>query len=217
MYLPEHFAEHDPAELRRLIAEYPLGTLVTLGAEGLSANHLPFELAAGAGPHGALLGHVARGNRVWQDFSGEHEALVIFQGPSAYVSPNWYPTKAETHRQAPTYNYAVVHAHGRLIIHDDEKWLRGLLGRLTKRMESPQPRPWKMGDAPQDYLQQLLGGIVGIEIEVSRLVGKWKVSQNRLPVDRNGAAEGLRATGEPEAVAMADLIVKTAERTGSPR
>ena len=217
MYLPEHFAEHDPAELRRLIAEYPLGTLVTLGAEGLSANHLPFELAAGAGPHGALLGHVARGNRVWQDFSGEHEALVIFQGPSAYVSPNWYPTKAETHRHAPTYNYAVVHAHGRLIIHDDEKWLRGLLGRLTERMEAPQPNPWKMGDAPQDYLQQLLGGIVGIEIEVSRLVGKWKVSQNRLPVDRNGAAAGLRATGEPEAVAMADLIVKTAERTGSPR
>ncbi len=217
MYLPEHFAEHDPAELRRLIAEYPLGTLVTLGAEGLSANHLPFELAAGAGPHGALLGHVARGNRVWQDFSGEHEALVIFQGPSAYVSPNWYPTKAETHRHAPTYNYAVVHAHGRLISHDDEKWLRGLLGRLTERMEAPQPNPWKMGDAPQDYLQQLLGGIVGIEIEVSRLVGKWKVSQNRLPVDRNGAAAGLRATGEPEAVAMADLIVKTAERTGSPR
>ena len=217
MYLPEHFAEHDPAKLRRLIAEYPLGTLVTLGAEGLSANHLPFELAAGAGPHGALLGHVARGNRVWQDFSGEHEALVIFQGPSAYVSPNWYPTKAETHRHAPTYNYAVVHAHGRLIIHDDEKWLRGLLGRLTERMEAPQPNPWKMGDAPQDYLQQLLGGIVGIEIEVSRLVGKWKVSQNRLPVDRNGAAAGLRATGEPEAVAMADLIVKTAERTGSPR
>jgi len=217
MYLPEHFAEHDPAELRRLIAEYPLGTLVTLATEGLSANHLPFELAAGAGPHGALLGHVARGNRVWQDFSGEHEALVIFQGPSAYVSPNWYPTKAETHRHAPTYNYAVVHAHGRLIIHDDEKWLRGLLGRLTKRMEAPQPKPWKLGDAPQDYMQQLLGGIVGIEIEVSRLAGKWKVSQNRLPVDRNGAADGLRATGEPEAVAMADLIVKTAERTGSPR
>jgi transcriptional regulator len=111
----------------------------------------------------------------------------------------------------------VVHAYGRLVIHDDEKWLLGFLGRLTKRIEAPQPKPWKMGDAPRDYLQQLLGGIVGIEIELSRLVGKWKVSQNRLPVDRDGAAEGLRATGEPEAVALADLIVTTAARTGLPR
>lgn len=217
MYLPEHFAEHDPAELRRLIAEYPLGTLVTIGSEGLSANHLPFLWSEGTGGEGVLLGHVARGNRVWHDFSAEQEALVIFQGPSAYVSPNWYPTKAETHRQVPTYNYATVHAYGPLIIHDDEKWLRGFLGRLTKRMEAPQPQPWKMGDAPQDYLQQLLGGIVGIEIPISRLVGKWKVNQNRLPVDRDGAAAGLRASGEPEAVAMADLIVATATRNGLPR
>ncbi len=217
MYVPEHFAEHDPDQLRRLIVEHPLGTLVTLGSEGLSANHLPFELATGTGRDGALLGHVARGNRAWQDFSAEHEALVIFQGPSAYVSPNWYPTKAETHRHAPTYNYAVVHVYGRLVIHDDERWLRGFLGRLTKRMEAPQPQPWTMGDAPRDYLQHLLGGIVGIEIAITRLVGKWKVSQNRLPVDRDGAAAGLRATGEPEAMALADLVVDAATRTGQPR
>jgi transcriptional regulator len=216
MYLPEHFAEHDPAALHGLIAEHPLGTLVTLGADGLTANHLPFLLAADKGEHGALLTHVARGNRVWQDYSADHETLVIFQGPSAYVSPNWYPTKVETHRQVPTYNYAVVHAHGRLVIHDDEKWLRGFLGRLTKRMEAPQPKPWKMGDAPQDYLRQMLGGIVGIEIPISHIVGKWKVSQNRLPVDRDGAVEGLRTTGEPEAVAMADLIVSTTSRTSLP-
>lgn len=212
MYLPEHFAEHDRGELRRLIAEYPLGTLVTLGAEGLSANHLPFLLAADEGEHGTLLTHVARGNRVWQDFSAEQEALVIFQGPSAYISPNWYPTKAESHRQVPTYNYAVVHAHGPLVIHDDEKWLRGFLGRLTKRMEAGQPKPWKMGDAPQEYLRQMLGGIVGIEIPITRMVGKWKVSQNRLPIDREGAVAGLRATGDPEAMAMADLIADTAAR-----
>ncbi len=216
MYLPEHFAEHDPAALHGLIAEHPLGTLVTLGADGLTANHLPFLLAADVGQHGALLTHVARGNRVWHDFPPDHEALVIFQGPSAYDSPNWNPTKAETHRQVPTYNYAVVHAHGRLVIHDDEKWLRGFLGRLTKRMEGAQPRPWKMGDAPQDYLRQMLGGVVGIEIPISRIVGKWKVSQNRLPVDRAGAAAGLRATGEPEAVAMADLIADTASRAKLP-
>ena len=216
MYLPEHFAEHDPAVLHGLIAAHPLGTLVTLGADGLTANHLPFMLAPDVGEHGALLTHVARGNRVWEDFSAEHEALVIFQGPSAYISPNWYPTKAETHRQVPTYNYATVHAHGPLVIHDDERWLRGFLGRLTKKMEADQSKPWKMGDAPQDYLRQMLEGIVGIEIPLSRIVGKWKVSQNRLPVDRAGAVAGLRATGEPEAVAMADLIVGTASRAGLP-
>jgi transcriptional regulator len=217
MYLPEHFAEHDRAVLHRLIAEHPLGTLVTLGSDGLSANHLPFSLAPDAGEHGALLTHVARGNLAWHDFDPEYEALVIFQGPSAYISPNWYPTKAETGRHVPTYNYAVVHAHGRLVIHDDEKWLRGFLGRLTKRMEATQPTPWKMGDAPPDYLRQQLGGIVGIEIAISRLVGKWKVSQNRLPIDRAGAATGLRATGGAEAGAMADLVADTAARTGRSR
>ena len=217
MYLPEHFAEHDPAELRRLIAEHPLGTLVTLGPDGLTANHIPFLHADGAGEHGTLLGHVARGNHVWQDGSADHDALVIFGGPSAYISPNWYPTKQEAHRAVPTYNYAVVHPHGRLIVHDDEKWLRGFLGRLTKRMEAAQPRPWKMGDAPQDYLRQMLGGIVGIEIALTRLVGKWKVSQNRLPLDRAGAADGLRATDTPAARAMADLIAATAARSGQSR
>ncbi len=217
MYLPEQFTENDTATLHDLIAAFPLGTLVTFGADGLNANHLPFLLADDAGERGALLGHVARANRVWQDFSTEHEALVIFQGPSAYVSPNWYPTKAETHRHVPTYNYAVVHAYGPLVIHDDEKWLRGFVGRLTKRMEAAQPRPWKMGDAPQDFLRQMLGEIVGIEIPISRIVGKWKVSQNRLPIDREGAANGLRTTGAPEAVAMADLIASTVKRTDLPK
>ncbi len=145
-------------------------------------------------------------------FSADHEALVIFQGPSAYISPNWYPTKAETHRQVPTYNYVVVHAYGRLTVHDDERWLRALLGRLTKKMEAPLPKPWKMGDAPQDYLQGMIANIVGVEIAVTRLVGKWKVSQNRLPVEQQGAASGLRATGDAEAAAIAERIVETAAR-----
>lgn len=215
MYLPEHFAEHDPAALHGLIAEHPLGTLVTLGSEGLTANHVPFLLDAAAGERGILLTHVARGNAVWHDFDADQGALVIFGGPSAYISPNWYPTKAETHRQVPTHNYATVHAHGPLIVHDDAKWLRGFLGRLTKRMEAGQPRPWKMGDAPQDYLAQMLEGIVGLEIPIAQLVGKWKVSQNRLPVDREGAIAGLRATGTPGDAAMADLIAATAGRASS--
>lgn len=212
MYVPEHFAEDNPAELHRLIADFPLGTLITIGADGLSANHLPFELHAELGPQGTLRSHVARTNAVWRDFSAAHETLVLFQGPSAYISPNWYPTKADTHRQVPTYNYVVVHAYGQLVVHDDERWLRALLGRLTRKMEAAQSQPWKMGDAPQDFLHELLGNIVGIEIAVTRLVGKWKVSQNRLPIDRQGAASGLRATGDREALAMADRILDTAAR-----
>jgi transcriptional regulator len=209
MYLPAHFAEERDETIGHLIADYPLGTLVTLGSEGLSANHLPFLLDSEAGPHGTLRGHVARGNVVWHDHAPEPEALVIFQGPQAYISPNWYPTKQDEHRVVPTYNYAVVHAYGELVIHDDEKWLRAFLGRLTKRMESPQPQPWKMGDAPQDYLATMVQGIVGIEIVLSRLVGKWKVSQNRLPVDREGAAAGLRTAAGAEQAAMAALIAGT--------
>ena len=206
MYLPAHFAEGRDETLQRLIADYPLGTLITLGAEGLSANHIPFLFDADAGPRGTLRGHVARGNTAWHDHAPDRDVLVIFGGPQAYISPNWYPTKGETHRVVPTYNYAVVHAYGTLVARDDEKWLRGFLGRLTKTMEAPQAQPWKMGDAPQGYLREMLGGIVGVEVVVSRLIGKWKVSQNRTAADRAGAAKGLRAAGGEERAAMAALI-----------
>lgn len=216
MYIPEHFAEHDQEQLRRLIADHPLGILITLGADGLEANHLPFEMAVRNGELGALQGHVARANTAWQTSPPDQEALVIFQGPSAYISPTWYPSKAETHRQVPTYNYVVAHVYGRLVVHHDEKWLRGVIGRLTRSFERAQPTPWKMGDAPADFLHEMLGKVVGIEIIITRMVGKWKVSQNRLPADQAGAMAGLRATGEPEAAAMADLIQATAERGRAP-
>ena len=206
MYLPAHFAQECDETLQRLIADNPLGTLITIGADGLEANHIPFLFDADAGPRGTLRGHVARGNTAWHDHAPDQEVLVIFGGPQAYISPNWYPTKGETHRVVPTYNYAVVHAHGTLVARDDERWLRAFLGRLTKTMEAPQARSWKMGDAPQDFLREMLVGIVGIEIIVSRLVGKWKVSQNRADVDRAGAADGLRVAGGDERAAMAALI-----------
>lgn len=212
MYLPVWFAEEDPDAIRRLIRDHPLGTLVTLGADGLNANHLPFLHTEGPGPHGSLRGHVARNNAVWRDADPDREALVIFQGPSAYISPNWYPSKGESHRVVPTYNYAVVHAHGRLQVHDDERWLRAFLGRLTNAMEASQPKAWKMGDAPQDYLREMLGNVVGIEIAVTRLTGKWKASQNRLPIDRDGAATGLVGTGHPEDAAMAETMLAAADR-----
>lgn len=206
MYLPAHFEEARPEALRGLIADHPLGALVTLGANGLDANHLPFEFDAAAGPHGTLRAHVARANPVWREAAERPDALVIFQGPSAYVSPSWYPSKHEAHRQVPTYNYMVVHAHGRIAVRDDEAFVRGLVARLTRRMEAGEPAPWKMGDAPADYLAQMLANIVGLEIEVTRLVGKWKLSQNKEARDRRGAADALGQRGGDERRAVAEAM-----------
>jgi transcriptional regulator len=209
MYLPAHFEETRTEVLHALIAEHPLGALVTLGSDGLTANHIPFLVVAGAGSHGRLIGHVARNNALWHDHDANLEALVIFQGSSAYISPNWYATKRATHQVVPTYNYAVVHARGPLIIHDDPKWVRGVVGKLTKTMEASQAVPWKMADAPPEFIGQQLENIVGIEIPISRLIGKWKTSQNRPVEDRIGAAAGLRATGKPDNEAMANLVERT--------
>ena len=207
MYLPAAFEETRPEALSELITDHPLGTLVTLGPDGLDANHLPFEFDASAGAHGTLRAHVARANPVWRAAAAHPEALVIFQGPSAYVSPNWYPSKHETHRQVPTYNYVVVHAHGRLTVHDDEAFVRGLVARLTRRMEASQPAPWKMSDAPADYIAQMLAQIVGLEIEVAWLVGKSKLGQNKEARDRRGAAEALRQRDDEASRAVGEAML----------
>lgn len=212
MYMPAQFEESRPEVLHRLIAEQPFGALITHGPNGLDANHLPFDLevvpeGAPTQTHRILRAHVARANPVWQEVAANPEALVIFQGPAAYISPTWYPSKHEAHRQVPTYNYMVVHAHGRIVVRDDEKFVRGLVARLTRKMEAGEPVPWKMGDAPSDYIAQMLGAIVGIEIEVERLVGKWKLGQNKEAADRRGAAETLlaRPSDEQRAVGQAML------------
>jgi transcriptional regulator len=210
MYMPAHFEENRPEVLHRLIAEQPFGALITNGPNGLDANHVPFEFevpSAASETHGILRAHVARANPVWQEAAANPDALVIFQGPAAYISPNWYPSKHEAHRQVPTYNYMVVHAHGRIVVRDEESFVRGLVARLTRKMEAGEPVPWKMGDAPADFISQMLGAIVGIEIEVKRLVGKWKLGQNKLAADRRGAAETLlaRSTDEQQAVGQAML------------
>jgi transcriptional regulator len=207
MYVPAHFEENRPEVLHQLIADHPLGTLVTTGPNGLDANHVPFEFAPGEGPHGALRAHVARANPVWQEVATHPDTLVIFQGPAAYISPTWYPSKHETHRQVPTYNYMVVHAHGKIVVRDDEAFVRGLVARLTRTMEANEPKPWKMGDAPADFISQMLGAIVGIEIEVTRLVGKWKLSQNKEARDRRGAVEALLAGGSETQEAVAEAML----------
>lgn len=206
VYLPQHFAETDTAAMHRLIGAFPLGTLITVGADGIAANHIPFVLDPRAGEHGRLLGHVARNNAVWRDHDPDVDALVVFQSVDAYITPNWYATKRETHEVVPTWNYAVVHAYGRLIVHDDVKWIRGQAGMLTKQQEASQATPWKMADAPPAYTAGMLAQIVGLEIPIARLIGKFKASQNRRDADQAGAIAGLRETGEPGNAAMAELM-----------
>ncbi|ARU03996.1 transcriptional regulator [Comamonas serinivorans] len=197
MYTPTHFAETRPDELARILRAHPLGVLVTHGPEGLDADHLPFEYDPEPGPHGVLTAHVARANPVWQRSAGS-PVMVVFRGAQAYVSPNGYPSKHETHRQVPTWNYEVVHAHGVLTVRDDERFVRGMVGRLTRRHEASQTKPWKMSDAPPDYIRDMLAHIVGIEIAVTALVGKRKLSQNKDRRDREGAADALHASGHAE-------------------
>jgi len=217
MYLPAQFAETRPEVLHALIATHALGTIVTLTADGLTANHIPFELdprTSETAPHGTLQAHVARANRLWQDFSRDVDALVIFQGPQTYITPNWYvDTKPRNGQVVPTWNYCVVHARGPLIVHDDPVWLRGQLDRLVRRHESTQPKPWSVADAPRDFIEKQIAAIVGIEIPIRHIEGKWKVSQNRSEPDRAGVIAGLRAANSAEADAMARLVEERRSRS----
>jgi transcriptional regulator len=213
MYTPAAFEETRIEVLHQLIADYPLGTLVTLGPDGLVANHIPFLLDRRSGGAGTLIGHVARNNDVWRVRESQPEALIVFQSVDGYITPNWYASKRENHQVVPTWNYAVVHAYGQLLVHEDPKWLRGVVGRLTRHFEADQPTPWKMADAPPDYIASQLDQIVGIEIPISRLIGKWKTSQNRPAVDREGVVAGLLDRDQPGDATMADLVRTTLARS----
>lgn len=206
MYVPAAFREERPEVLGRLIAEYPLGVLVTLGAEGLNANHVPFLLDPDPAPFGTLRAHVARANPVWRDLARNVEPLVVFQGPQAYVTPSWYPRKQESGKVVPTWNYLVVHAYGPLRVIEDPAWLRAFVSRLTDRFETRRAQPWKVDDAPEDYVQAMLKAIVGLEMPVTRLIGKWKASQNQPAADRAGALRGLASEPDPAAVALAEWM-----------
>ena len=206
MYLPSHFEETRAEVLRQLIRSHPLGTLVTFGADGLNANHVPFEFDPDPAPFGILRAHVARANPVWRDFSKEVEPLVIFQGPQIYITPSWYQTKKETGKVVPTFNYIVVHAYGAMRVFEDAGWLRKFVGGLTDRFEAARARPWAVSDAPKDFVASQLRAIVGIEIAVTRLIGKWKTSQNRPAADQKGVVAGLRESDDAVAQAMAAAV-----------
>jgi transcriptional regulator len=209
MYQPSHFEETRIEVLHQLIRDNGLGTFVTLTANGLEANHIPFEIDPEPAPYGTLRAHVARNNPVWREFSKDVDALVVFQGAQAYISPSWYQTKQEDGKVVPTYNYMVVHAYGAMKVIEDAVWLRALVGRLTDRYESTQAAPWKVADAPNDYVEKMLSAIVGIEIPIGKLIGKWKVSQNRSAVDRAGVVTGLQELGDEKTTAMAAAVQAT--------
>jgi transcriptional regulator len=203
MYIPKHFSIDSPEAMHEIIQNHPLGVLVTSTSNGLDANHIPFELDT---KREVLTGHLARANPIWQELSNKSPVLVVFRGNESYISPNWYPSKHETHTQVPTWNYEVVHVHGILTVQDDEKFVRGVVARLTRQHETSEPKPWRMGDAPPDYLTKMLGAIVGIEISITRIEGKSKLSQNREARDRLNAAEILQKLGQE---ALADAMRRT--------
>jgi len=200
MYLPKHFAETDIGVMHDLMRTHPFATLVTQGPDGLDANHIPLHLDASTGPNGTLRGHIARANPLATDAAVNRKILVIFKGPDSYISPSGYATKAEHGKVVPTWNYVAVHAYGALRLIDDRDWLLTQLDALTAEHEAGLPNPWSIDDAPADYIGKMLGAVVGIEITIDRLIGKWKVSQNQPPANQVSLIAAL--DGQP----MADLI-----------
>jgi transcriptional regulator len=208
VYLPKHFREDRIDVLHGAIRRIRLGILVTHGREGLVATHMPLLLEEGPGPFGTLRGHLSRANPQWREFSPDTPALAIFSGPQHYISPSWYPSKAEHGRVVPTWNYVAVHAYGRMQkFEDPEALLRNVRG-LTIENEADLTPSWAVEDAPPEFIAGQLSGIVGVEIPIDRLEGKWKVSQNRSEADRAGAAESLACLGTLGAAQMSDLIRK---------
>ena len=205
MYIPRANREERIPELHKLMLEHPFASLITMGSSGLFASHIPMVLEQNDGL-GRLKGHLSRANTQWRDYSPDVEALAIFSGPQHYITPNWYPEKQETGKVVPTWNYVVVHAYGRLKVIEDREWLMSHLEKLTSTHEAKSPVPWKIGDAPADFIASQANGIVGLQIDISRLEGKWKVSQNRSEEDRSGVAQGLSELDTSESLAMKALV-----------
>jgi len=206
MYQPPHFREESLAVQHALMRAHPLGLLVTLGRTGLVANPVPFVVDASASPKGTLKAHLARANSQWQDVDPAQEALVVFQGPETYITPSWYAAKREHGKVVPTWNYAIVQAYGRMRIVEDPAWLLQQIAAMTDVQERARPEPWTVDDAPAPFVAAQIKGIVGVEIEITRIEGKWKVSQNRSEADRRGVASGLRLARDDASQMMADLV-----------
>lgn len=206
MYEPPLHRQDDLAALHELIRRRPLGLIVNRGPQGLAANAIPFLLDAGIGRFGRLRAHVARANGLWRELQSEGETLVVFQDVDHYISPSWYATKRETGKVVPTWNYVMAQARGRARVIEDEAWLRSQIAELTAAHEAGRAAPWAVGDAPEDFVAAMARQIVGLEIEIDDLRGKWKASQNRPAADRAGVVAGLTEDGDPDALAMAAIV-----------
>jgi transcriptional regulator len=206
MYQPPHFREDRIEVQHALIRDYPLGLLITAGAGGLMANPIPFLLDSNGATLGVLRCHLARANPQWHELMAVEECMTVFQGPESYITPSWYATKRETGKVVPTWNYATVHVWGRPTVVEDAAWLRRQIDGLTALQEGRRAPPWSVSDAPEDFVAAQVKGIVGVEIPISRIEGKWKVSQNRPENDRAGVVQGL--AGEGDAGAMATLVAE---------
>jgi transcriptional regulator len=208
MYIPPSNFESRPEVILDFIEAHPFGALVTAGAEGLFATHIPFVLDRSRGSQGVLQGHVARANPHHRTMGSEGEALVIFSGPDAYVTPSWYPSKAEHGKVVPTWNYVAVHAYGVVHFIDDPAFLRAHLEALTDRSERGRAGPWRVDDAPPEFIAQMEKAIVGVEIEIGRLEGKWKMSQNRPSADIDGVIRGLGSSDDAAARQVARIVAE---------
>lgn len=215
MYVPPRFREDDVGTLHALIGRARLATVVSHGADGLQASHVPMLLDPGAGAQGTLLFHLARGNAQWRTLAAGGEAMAIFRAEDAYISPTWYATKATTGNVVPTWIYVAVHAYGIPRVIEDREQLRALVTRLTERHEEHREAPWRVSDAPAPYIDALLGGIVGVELPIARFDGKWKMDQDANSADVRGAIAGLRTTGDvrdAEAAAVMEARAASRER-----
>jgi|SRR5271170_1733613 len=208
MYIPRANQEDRIPVIHKLMEDQPFASLITMGTSGLFASHIPMVLEQDGTPLGRLKGHISRANQQWKEHSPSVEALAIFSGPQHYITPSWYPEKRETGKVVPTWNYVVVHAYGHLKVIGDSEWLMAHLESLVNIHEASFPAPWKIGDAPADYVASQVKGIVGLEMAIERLEGKWKVSQNRSERDRVGVAEGLADLNTEESLAMKALVEK---------
>ncbi len=213
MYQPDHFRVDDAPQMHALMRAHPFATLVSAGSAGLYASHLPTVLKE-EGAHGTIECHLARANPHCRDLADGGEALMIFQGPESYITPNWYPSKGQTGKVVPTWNYAVVHAYGRPEVMDDADWLRRHVTELTAQQEAGEPRPWAVSDAPESYIKVMLRGIVGFRFAITRLEGKWKMSQNWDMTDRAGVVKGLAARARDDDAEVAELVARQLKSDG---
>jgi transcriptional regulator len=212
MYVPAHFGEDRVPTLHAAIREIGFGMLVTLGDDGLSASHVPMLIDTEPGPFGTLSGHLARPNPQWRTVKYDTAALAVFLGPNAYISPSWYETKKQSGKVVPTWNYVAIHARGRLRFFDNRESLRHIVTRLTEKYEQSRAEPWQVTDAPADYVDAMLKAIIGFELTIEQLDGKWKMSQNQPIENRAGVVEGLTQEGDD---ALAALVAATMARKGS--